>query len=212
MNILKFFLPKDPIFFSLFETAAHNNERIAAKLIELVHEPEREKKLIILNEIHEIEHQNDDISHQIFTELGRNFITPFDREDIHSLTLAMDDICDHIFDSAKKMVFYKVDTSDKGITRLAEIIHEAVLHVNQAIKELKNLKNTKKIVDCVIKINSAENRADEVFDMNIQRLFEEEEDAKEVIKRREIYQTMENATDKCEDVGNVIESIVVKYA
>lgn len=213
MSILKFLLPKVPIFYTLFEEAAQNNERIAKKLMELVNETDREKKLVILNEIQGIEHDNDTISHQIFTELGRNFITPFDREDIHSLTLALDDICDYIYAAAKKMVFYKIDTtSDKSIRRLTEIIHEAVLHVNQAIKEIRNLKNTKKIIDCIIKINSAENRADEVFDMSIERLFEEEDDAKEVIKRREIYQTLEDATDKCEDVGNVIESIVVKYA
>lgn len=212
MNILKFLLPKDPVFFSLFEQSAQNNEKIAHKLLELVHESELEKKRFILNEIKELEHKNDDVTHQVFTELGVNFITPFDREDIHSLALALDDISDYIYDAAKKMMFYKVDTSDKGIRRLAEIICEGVSHVNQAMKELRNLKNTKKIIDCIIKINSAENKADEVFDMSIERLFEEEENAKEVIKRREIYQTMEDATDKCEDVGNVIESIVVKYA
>ena len=91
-------------------------------------------------------------------------------------------------------------------------IQEAVLAVNAAVKELRNLKNTQKIIECVIKINSIENQADDIFDLSIEKLFDSDIDAKSLIKKREIYQIMEVATDKCEDVGNVIESIVVKYA
>lgn len=211
-NITKYLLPKDKIFYTLFENASLNNERIAAKLIELVNENDVEKRFVLVKEMKDIEHQNDDITHQIFTELSKSFITPFDREDIHSLAMALDDICDHIYDSAKKITTYKIDPSDDGIHKLADVIHVAVLAVNKAVQELRNLKNTQKIVNCIIKINSAENQADEIFDASIERLFEEEEDVKLVIKFREIYQTLENATDKCEDVGNVIESIVVKYA
>lgn len=211
-NITKYLLPKDKIFYTLFENASLNNEQIAAKLIELVNENDVEKRFVLVKEMKDIEHQNDDITHQIFTELSKSFITPFDREDIHSLAMALDDICDHIYDSAKKITTYKIDPSDDGIRKLADVIHVAVLAVNKAVQELRNLKNTQKIVNCIIKINSAENQADEIFDASIERLFEEEEDVKLVIKFREIYQTLENATDKCEDVGNVIESIVVKYA
>lgn len=211
-NITKYLLPKDKIFYTLFENASLNNEQIAAKLIELVNENDVEKRFVLVKEMKDIEHQNDDITHQIFTELSKSFITPFDREDIHSLAMALDDICDHIYDSAKKITTYKIDPSDDGIHKLADVIHVAVLAVNKAVQELRNLKNTQKIVNCIIKINSAENQADEIFDASIERLFEEEEDVKLVIKFREIYQTLENATDKCEDVGNVIESIVVKYA
>ncbi|MBN9293906.1 MAG: DUF47 domain-containing protein [Flavobacteriia bacterium] len=212
LNILKFFIPKDKVFYTLFENASSNIEQIAVKLVELVRETDFNKRASIIKEMEDLEHQNDDITHEIFVELGKNFITPFDREDIHSLALALDDICDHIYASAKKINFYKVDPSDQGIQKLAEVIYDSVLAVNQAVLELRNLKNTKKIVDCVIKINSAENQADDIFDLSIERLFETENDAKQVIKRREIYQTLENATDKCEDAGNVIESIVVKYA
>lgn len=211
-NILKFFLPKDKVFYTLFENASLNNELIAQKLVDLVNEVDFNKRAAIVTEMKDIEHQNDDITHQIFVELGKNFITPFDREDIHSLALALDDICDHIYDSAKKITFYKVDPSDQGIRKLSEVILESVLAVNQAVLGLRELKNTKKIVESIIKINSAENQADDIFDLSIERLFEHENDVKQVIKFREIYQTLENATDKCEDVGNVIESIIVKYA
>jgi uncharacterized protein Yka (UPF0111/DUF47 family) len=160
----------------------------------------------------DLEHQNDDLTHQIFIELGKNFITPFDREDIHSLATSLDDICDYIYASAKKINFYKIDPNDSGIQKMADTINNAVLAVNSAVKELRNLKNTQKIVECVIRINSFENQADDIFDLSIEKLFDSDIDAKELIKKREIYQTMEEATDKCEDAGNVIESIVVKYA
>lgn len=211
-NILKFFLPKDRVFYTLFEKASANLESIAGKLVKMVNESDFNKRAVLIKEMEDLEHQNDDLTHQIFVELGRNFITPFDREDIHSLAMALDDICDHIYASAKKINFYKVDPFDQGIQKMADVIYDAVLAVNSAVSELRNLKNTQKIVECVIRINSAENQADDIFDMSIERLFEQEPDAKQVIKKREIYQIMELATDKCEDAGNVIESIVVKYA
>lgn len=211
-NILKFFLPKDKVFYTLFEKASTNIEAAALKLKEMVHESDFNKRGSIIKEIEDLEHENDNLTHQIFIELSRNFITPFDREDIHSLAMALDDICDYIYASAKKINFYKVDPFDQGIQKMADVIYESVLAVNSAVSELRNLKNTQKIVECVIRINSAENQADDIFDLSIERLFEFEQDAKQVIKKREIYQTMETTTDKCEDAGNVIESIVVKYA
>ena len=212
-GILSYFLPKDKVFYSLFEQASDNLEKIAKNLLQVVHEPDFNKRGVLIKEMEDIEHQNDDITHKIFIELGRNFITPFDREDIHSLASALDDIADCIYAAGKKINFYKIDPiSDQGIQKMAEAISGAVKAVKEAVTELRNLKNTQKIIECVIKINSIENNADDIFDMSIERLFESDVDAKELIKRREIYQVMEVATDKCEDAGNVIESIVVKYA
>ncbi len=211
-NILKFFLPKDRIFYSLFEQASQNLESISGKLVLVVNESDFNKRAVIIKEMEDLEHQNDDLTHQIFIELGKNFITPFDREDIHSLATSLDDICDYIYAAGKKINFYKIDPNDSGIQKMADTINNAVLAVNSAVKELRNLKNTQKIVECVIKINSFENQADDIFDLSIEKLFDSDIDAKELIKMRELYQTLEEATDKCEDAGNVIESIVVKYA
>ena len=212
-GILSYFLQKDKVFYSLFEQASDNLEAIAKKLVQVVQEPDFNKRAAYISEMQDIEHQNDEITHKIFIELGRNFITPFDREDIHSLASALDDIADCIYAAGKKINFYKIDPiSDQGIQKMAEAISGAVKAVKEAVTELRNLKNTQKIIECVIKINSIENNADDIFDMSIERLFESDVDAKELIKRREIYQVMEVATDKCEDAGNVIESIVVKYA
>ncbi|TNE53571.1 MAG: DUF47 domain-containing protein [Bacteroidetes bacterium] len=211
-NILKFLLPKDRVFYSLFEKAGENIEKIAEKLTQLVNEPDFNVRNTIIKEMEDLEHQNDELTHQIFVELGKNFITPFDREDIHSLATSLDDIADFIYAAGKNINFYKVDPNDQGILKMATVIYDAVLAVNEAVLELRNLKNTQKIVECVIKINSIENQADDIFDLSIEKLFDSDVDAKTLIKKREIYQILELATDKCEDAGNVIESIVVKYA
>ena len=211
-SILKIFLPKDRVFFDLFETVAGNVALIASRLKDMVSETDFDKRATILVQIEDLEHVNDDLTHRIFTELGRNFITPFDREDIHYLASALDDIADYVYASAKKINFYRVNPNDIGIKKLAEMIEQGALHVSKAVIELRNMKNMRQITEALVKINSMENQADDIFDMSIERLFATEPDAKEVIKKREIYQVMEIATDKCEDAGNVIESIIIKYA
>jgi predicted phosphate transport protein (TIGR00153 family) len=213
MSILKFFLPKDKVFYTLFESASANLESLAAKLVEVVNESDYNKRATIVKQMEDLEHENDKLTHTIFVELGKNFITPFDREDIHSLASALDDIADYIYATAKKLNFYKVEpTSDQGIIKMADAIKESVLSVNRAVLELRNLKNINKVVECVIKINGIENQVDDIFDLSIENLFENETDIKLLIKKREIYQNLEKVTDKCEDAGNVMESIVVKYA
>jgi uncharacterized protein Yka (UPF0111/DUF47 family) len=211
-GILKFFLPKDKIFYTLFENASANLESLAEKLVFVVNESDFNKRGDVIKEMEELERQNNVLTHTIFVELGKNFITPFDREDIHSLATALDDIAYFIYASAKKINFYKINPDDQGVQKMALVIKDAVLAVNSAVIELRNLKNTQKIIDCVVRINSAENQGDDIFDLSIDRLFEYESDIKMLIKKRELYQSLEIVTDKCEDAGNVIESIVVKYA
>jgi uncharacterized protein Yka (UPF0111/DUF47 family) len=196
----------------LFEGVAETVMQMGNKLKEVVKEPDFEMRAVYIKEIEDMEHTKDDYTHKIFTELGRNFITPFDREDIHSLASALDDVADYIYATAKKINFYKVDPSDIGIQKLSELISSACAEVQKAIGELRDMKNLRRITDSMVLINSIENQADDVFDMSIERLFETEPDAKEVIKKREIYQVMEIVTDKCEDAANVIESIIIKYA
>ncbi|MEY3425224.1 MAG: hypothetical protein RL679_582, partial [Bacteroidota bacterium] len=120
-GLLKFFLPKDRVFYTLFESASANLETLAKKLVQVVYEADYNKRAVIIKEMEDLEHQNDILTHNIFLELGRNFITPFDREDIHSLASALDDIADYMYASAKKMNFYKVDpTTDSGIQKTAD--------------------------------------------------------------------------------------------
>ncbi|MFC0773999.1 DUF47 domain-containing protein [Terrimonas alba] len=211
-SFLKIFTPKNKIFFELFEKMAENGATMASKLKDVVAEPDFDKRASLITRIEDLEHANDELTHNVFTELGRNFITPFDREDIHYLATSLDDVADYIYASAKKINFYRVNPNDMGMQKMAELIEQGALQVRNAVLELRDMKNMRKITEALVKVNSIENQADDVFDMSIERLFATEPDAKEVIKKREIYQVMEIATDKCEDASNVIESIIIKYS
>jgi uncharacterized protein len=211
-NIMKIFMPKDRIFYSLFEEVGAGVTKMGRLLKSVVSEPDIDKRAALISQVEEQEHVNDDLTHKVFLELGRNFITPFDREDIHYLASALDDICDYIYATAKKINFYKINPNDTGIQKLADLIVEGTVQVGLAVSELRNMREMRKITDALVKINSIENAADDVFDLSIENLFEFEADVKEVIKKREIYQVMETVTDKCEDAANVIETIIIKYA
>lgn len=211
-TIFKIFLPKDRVFYGLFEQAAENITVMGKLLEQLVFEAEADKRAAIAKQLEEYEHKNDELTHQVFQELSRNFITPFDREDIHYLATALDDVADYIWASAKKIQFHGVNPQDQGIQKMAEVIRQSATEIGNAVSQLRELKNPAKITESLVKINSMENHADDIFDMSIKILFEKETDFKELIRRREVYTVMEVATDKCEDVANVIETIIVKYA
>ncbi len=211
-SILKFFLPKDKIFYQLFENVSEALVKMGDQLKALVAETDFEKRSEIIKSIEDLEHVNDEYTHQIFTELGKNFITPFDREDVHYLATSLDDIADYIYATAKKINFYHVNPNEEGLQKMAEIVSLGCKEINKAVTELRNMKNLRRITDALVAINSLENQADDIFNTSIEALFANEPDAKELIKKKEIYQVMEIATDKCEDAANVIESIIIKYA
>jgi uncharacterized protein len=211
-SFLKIFMPKNRVFFELFEQVADNCAQMGGVLKLVVAETDFDKRSSLIKQIEDLEHANDELTHSIFTELGRNFITPFDREDIHYLATSLDDIADYIYASGKKINFYRVNPNDMGMQKMADLIEQGAQQIRIAVRELRDMKNMRNITEALVKINSIENQADDVFDMSIERLFATEPDAKEVIKKREIYQVMEIVTDKCEDASNVIESIIIKYA
>ena len=213
MNIFaKFLAPKNKVFYELFEKSGDNVLAMSDLLVKVIAQPDFDQRQSLIKQMEDMEHANDELTHSLFTELGRNFITPFDREDIHYLASSLDDIADFVYASAKKINFYRVNPNDTGLQKLAEIIRQSCKEVRNAVGELRNMKNMRLITESLVRINSLENEADDIFDMSIERLFAIEPDDKEVIKKREIYQVMETATDKCEDAANVIESIIVKYA
>ncbi len=211
-SIFQYFVPKDKKFFPLFEQASINLISLATALNELVNtaEPESRKQYVKL--IEDLEHKGDDITHQIHLELGKNFITPFDREDIHTLASALDDVADYIHGSANRIILYQVLEMTDPIREMAALILEAVTVMDKAIHELRNLKNIRNITDACVRINSIENKADYVFDKAVGHLFEFEKDAITLIKYKEVLSALETATDMCEDVANVLESILVKNA
>ena len=211
-SFLKIFSPKNKIFYELFEKVASNVATMGTLLKHVVAEPEFDKRALLITKLEDLEHANDELTHNLFTELGRNFITPFDREDIHYLATSLDDIADYIYAAGKKINFYRVNPNDTGMHKFSELIEQGAEQIKVAVFELRDMKNMRNITEALVKINSIENQADDIFDFSIERLFDTEPDAKEVIKKRDIYQVMEIVTDKCEDASNVIESIIIKYA
>ena len=211
-SIFQYFVPKDKKFFPLFEQAGENLIVMAQALKESVYITDLTKRAELNKKIEDLEHRGDDITHQIHLELGKNFITPFDREDIHSLASSLDDVADFIQGASNRMELYKVQTPSQAMKEIADLIVEATEHVAKALNELRDLKNIRNITDSCVRINSVENKADYIFDRAVSELFEYEKDAITLIKTKEVLSAMEDATDKCEDVANVLESILVKNA
>ena len=211
-SFLNNFIPKEPKFFPILKEMADVLLVASDLIIECVQHNDHESAIEYYRRIKEQEKKGDVLNNRVFDELNTTFITPFDREDIHYLASALDDICDYIYATTKKINFYKVNPNDSGIQKMADLIEQGAAQIQIAVKELRNMRDMRKITDALVKVNSIENQADDIFDLSIERLFETEPDAKEVIKKREIYQVMEIVTDKCEDAANVIESIIIKYA
>ena len=204
------FMPKEEKFFELFQKqAAHNVE--GAKLFhEMVKswslEPERFRKL------QDIEHEADITTHEIFDRLNRTFITPFDREDIHELGSEMDDIVDLVQSIATRMQLFHIETTTPELVQLSEILWQSADTVRKAVTDLADKEKTRRVLDYCIEINRLENAGDRALEAAIGKLFHGKPDALEVIKWKEIYEGLEIAIDKCEDVANIIESILVKQA
>lgn len=196
----------------MFEQAANNVVAMATILVETVNSLNPETREELIKRIDKLENKGDEITHQIYLELGKNFITPFDREDIHLLASAIDDIADNIKGAANRMSLYRIDDFNIYIKELSELILQAGAELEKAIRELKDLKKMRNIADACIRINSIENQADDIFDRAVADLFLYEKDAIRLIKYKEILATLETATDMCEDAANVMESILVKHA
>jgi len=212
-SIFQYFVPKDKkVFFPLFEQAANNVVAIATVLVEAVNSTNPATREELYKLIDKLENKGDELTHQIYLELGKNFITPFDREDIHALATAIDDVADNIQGAANRMSLYRIDEFNDHIKKLADLILQASIDLEKAVRELKDLRNVRAIADSCIRINSVENQADYVFDRAVADLFLYEKDAIKLIKYKEILAVLETATDMCEDAANVMESILVKNA
>lgn len=211
-SIFQYFVPKDKKFFPLFEQAGANLIVMAKLLQQTVYSTDLTERAALNKQLEDLEHKGDTITHQIHLELGKNFITPFDREDIHSLASSLDDVADFIQGASNRMELYKIATPSQAMKEITDLIVEATEHVATALNELRDLKNIRNITDSCVRINSVENKADYIFDKAVGELFEYEKDAIELIKNKEVLSAMEDATDKCEDVANVLESILVKNA
>ncbi len=204
------FIPREQKFFDLFEGSARNMVKAAQVLKGMVDTWEDVGKSV--DEITALEHEGDTITHQIMAQLHRTFVTPFDREDITMLAHTLDDVTDFIHATADAMFIYKIDRPSQRAKELADIIVQAAVEVEKAIPLLRHRSELKKVLPRCVEINRLENVADRVFHSAQAELFDNTTDMAQVIKWREIYEYMESATDRCEDVSNVLEGVALKYA
>lgn len=195
-------------FFELIDRVAKNVLESARALEDFVaHSPASEAKL---KNLEDKEHIGDQLTHELMGMLNKTFITPLDREDIHALVSKMDDILDYIYGSADRMVLYKIPYVSEAFKELSRVVVRTAEEVSKTALHLKDMKNPEMILSQCIEINRLENEADEAHRRAVADLFENEKDPIRVIKIKEILDHMEIATDRCEDVANVIESIVLK--
>ena len=202
------FVPKEGKFFDLFEEGAKNLVKTTEVFAELVDKWENVPAKA--RQIKELEHQGDEITHRIAGLLNASFITPIDREDISHLAEHIDDVLDAIEDAATCMSIYEVERPTQRARELAAIIVKIGKEVSEAIPHIRNRKELQKLPERCVEINRLENEADAVARSALAELFHDKIDIADVIKWREIYQYMEAATDRCEDIANVLEGVMIK--
>jgi len=198
-SLFSFMVSKNALFFDLFAKDTANLVEQSKRFNQLFLTSDKNELGNIIREIRDFEHKGDEITHQIFLELADNFITPFDREDIHALATSIDDVADYIHGCASRVQLYGVTEFSKPMELMSEVLLKQVMEIDSAIRDLR-----------IVRINSLENHADDIFDEAIARLFAEQDNALVLMKQKEVLSGLETATDKCEDVANVLESILVK--
>ncbi|HBO85298.1 MAG TPA: DUF47 domain-containing protein [Deltaproteobacteria bacterium] len=202
------FIPKNENFFEMFDLAANNilkGARLLQELIESDRDIEEKVKTI-----KEKEHEGDKVTHRTVMMLNQTFVTPIDREDIHALICALDDVMDLIYSAADKYALYNLSNPPSEAKELVSIIYKSAEETVRAVTSLENMDKT--IHHICIELNSLENDADRITRSAIARLFNEEKDPFSLIKWKEIFEDLELATDKFEDVANILEGIVLKHA
>lgn len=209
-SLFSFMVSKNGLFFDLFAEDTANLVEQAKKFNQMFSASDKNELTNIIREIRDLEQKGDEVTHKIFLELADNFITPFDREDIHALAASIDDIADYINGCASRIQLYGVTEFSKPMEMMSEVLMKQVLEIDAAIRDLRNMRNAQRVRDAIVRINSLENHADDIFDEAIARLFSEQDNPMVLIKLKEVLSSLEKATDKCEDVANVLESILVK--
>lgn len=210
MNLLGIFQSNGDKFYKWFEEASENNLKAALLLEKLCKNFKDPKK--IAKQIHDLEHQGDQISHNIHNEINSVFVTPLDREDILSLTGALDDVIDLIHASSSSMINYNVKKITPIAKQFSEIIVASTKAVSQTLPKLRKRKNFSQIRKAIIEINKLENEADDLLRKGLTELFENPKNPVNVIRWRDIYEIMEDTTDKTEEIAHVLQNLITKYA
>jgi predicted phosphate transport protein (TIGR00153 family) len=202
--------PKTENFFEYFEELANKIEEGGRLFLEMTENHDYSEAKVA--KLKEIEHEADVITHRTYEKMHKTFLTPIDREDIHALVNKMDSILDLIEATAIRIYLYKVKKPDDEIIKQVKILNEAITKVKSIVHAMRNMKNSKMILDGCVEINTLENAGDVVLRTIIADLFVKEKDAIELLKWKEIFERIEEAIDVCEDVSNIVEGIVLKHA
>lgn len=210
MNLLNIFQSNGDKFYKWFEEAAENDYKAALLLEKMCKNFKDSKKL--LTQIDKLEQTGDEISHNIYSEINTVFVTPLDREDIIGLTKALDDVIDLIDASASSIITYNVKKINPIAKELSRIIVSSTKVVNEVLPKLKKRKNFSQIHRAIIEINRLENEADTLLRKGLTELFKKPKNAIDVIRWRDIYEVMEETTDKTEDIAHVLQNLITKYA
>lgn len=202
--------PKTHDFFQYFQKSAENIVEGTGLLCKMIaHTGDRRE---LLGQLKEIEQKGDQITHEVIDLLHKTFLTPFDRTDIYTLIVKMDDVLDFAYFVGNRMTRYDVKEMPEEVPQMADIVHHGALAIKEALLKLKDLKNSQNVLKYCIEINRLENEADEKMNHAIENLFKNDWDPYEVIKLKEILENLEGCADVCEDVANAIESIILRNA
>jgi uncharacterized protein len=211
-GLIKLFVPQEKAFFPIFEQGAENLVKIATILKKLIEATDDTSRIELAKNIKELEVVGDKITSKVYETLNSTFITPFDREEIHDLASAIDDFADQINRTSQRIDLYKLKIFTPDFIQMADILIEAATYIEVAVKELKDMKNVANINNACVQISLCENRADDLYHNAISDFFENETDAKELIKKKEVLESLEKAADKADDISNVIKTIQVKFS
>ncbi|HWC20096.1 MAG TPA: DUF47 family protein [Terriglobales bacterium] len=200
-------IPRETRFFGMFAEMT-NNLTDGARLLKAILQDMKDVESRV-EQLKTIEHRGDEMTHDILTRLNQTFITPFDREDIHKLASSLDDVLDFVHAAGEQLVMYKITELTPSAPQLADVI---VRQGEQLCRAIEHLEKKNNVLQYCVEINRLENEADRIASMALGQLFETETNPIALIKKKELYETLETATDKAEDAANVIESVVVKSA
>lgn len=203
-------LPKQEGFFDLFEKQVGIINSGAHILADLMTDFQHVEDTAF--KVKAIEHDGDEVAHEIMKKLNMTFVTPLDREDIHSLTCALDDILDYIEAATDRMVLYEINQPTESAIKLARILADATDLTVEAVGHLRSMKNSSAIREACVAINRLENQGDQANRAALAKLFQMDDRPIEALKWREVYNNIESAIDKCEDVADILEAIVLKSA
>jgi uncharacterized protein len=208
--MLGWFLPKEAKYFEMFRKLSDLIVQASKELVVMTEDLSRIE--LHAKNIKDLEHQADTVTHDAVEALHTTFITPLDRDDIHRLITKMDDVMDYIDAATQRFHLYDIRTITPEVRELAEIILLSVEEIRHAVAGLEDMKNSQDIIARTKSIGKLENRADQVLRTGMAKLFRQEIGFKDLIKFKEIYELLESVTDRCKDVGTIIEAIVLDHA